>query len=177
MQVQAEHLSPNAFRIHGGGLFAPVRIVVVTWLFTLLLIHVGYAEGPFEDIWESNFGLIDLTQDGTRIKGTYASFGGGVIDGTVADETFQFTWRDPVNGEGWGTFTLTPDRQRLEGVWGFALDRQPRGRWNASRLQQPKTLGTPSYWPLHQVPTSPNCSPYFLNSELAGFLSPPKPPL
>ena len=120
--------------------------MVVAWLLTLLLSQVGYAEGPFEGIWESNFGLIDLTQDAARVYGTYASFGGGAIDGTIEGETFHFTWRDPVNGEGWGTFTITPDGQRLEGVWGFGLDRQPRGRWNASRLQQPKTFGTPSYW-------------------------------
>ena len=63
---------------------------------------------------------------------------------------------------------------RLEGIDNARVEPPPPLQQEATNLPSPTTTtsNTPSMpestrcsWPLHQVPTRPNCSPYFLNTE------------
>ena len=96
--------------------------------------------------WQSDFGVLTLRQDGTRIQGTYSCCQ-GTLEGTLADESLDLEWRDPISGEGWVRFEITKAGRELRGTWGVRGEALSRGRWNATRLSEPQQpRGEPSYW-------------------------------
>lgn len=99
----------------------------------------------FSGKWASNFGLVELMQMGERVTGTYSCCNGN-ITGCVNGYRLEFTWRDPVYGNGWGRFVMSPDKKRLDGVWGYSGQQTANGKWNAIRFAAPSMRGTPSYW-------------------------------
>ncbi len=103
------------------------------------------AEGPFQGQWESDFGVLDFTQEREKVTGTYSCCN-GVITGQASASHLKFQWKDPTYGNGWGEFVLSEDSNRLEGVWGYSGQRVAKGKWNAVRFAAPSMRGTPSYW-------------------------------
>ena len=91
--------------------------------------------------WYSFFGFMDLEQDGETFSGTYSCCD-GVIKGTVNGTDVGFTWKDPIYGEGWGSFQLRKGNSMLVGVWGKEEDFASRGTWNGSRIEEPVIKGT-----------------------------------
>lgn len=95
--------------------------------------------------WYSFFGFMDLEQDGQTFSGTYSCCG-GVIEGTVGGDDVAFTWKDPIYGQGWGSFKLRKDETMLVGVWGKEDDFGSRGTWNGLRIEEPTIEGEISHF-------------------------------
>ncbi|MFV1959038.1 MAG: hypothetical protein ACC662_06450, partial [Planctomycetota bacterium] len=67
--------------------------------------------------WQSNYGKVDLKQQGTILTGTvlYPNGATGTIKGSVQGQTVTFTWSVNPALHGQGTLTISPDGKRLEG--------------------------------------------------------------
>lgn len=95
-------------------------------------------------LWNSDFGLLNLTQEGNRVEGTY-SYCNGTIAGTIKEKRLDFTWNDPIYGEGWGFFIIQDDGEKLTGKWGVKKN-IAKGKWNGARIKEREFKGTPDYW-------------------------------
>jgi hypothetical protein len=93
-------------------------------LLVLALCWPGVAHGDpirkgsnFTGTWETTFGLMTLTQDGDRVKGTYVMEGTtSSIEGRVEKGKLTFRYQEPgVQGE--GSFELAADGQSFTGRW------------------------------------------------------------
>lgn len=78
----------------------------------------------FAGRWQTTFGLMDLTQQNNRVRGTYLCMGQECrISGRIAHGKFTFKYDEPaVSGEGW--FSLTRHGQAFAGQF-----REPGGPW------------------------------------------------
>lgn len=91
--------------------------------------------------WYSDFGYLDLEQEGRAFTGTYSCCG-GTIEGTVSSGKIDFSWKDPLYGEGWGYFQPRESLHRMVGVWGNKDDFGSAGQWNAVRIDEPALTGS-----------------------------------
>lgn len=88
--------------------------------------------------WFSQFGYLDLKIEDGVVTGTYSCCEGR-IDGILkGPEHIEFSWKDPIYGEGWGNFYLRDEGHRLVGGWGRAQDFASAGPWNAVRVEEPE---------------------------------------
>lgn len=71
--------------------------------------------GNFNGSWESNFGVIVMTQTGGAVTGTY-SHDAGSLKGTVTGNTLKGTWVES-DDKGTFTFTLSADGKSFKGSW------------------------------------------------------------
>lgn len=69
----------------------------------------------FTGSWESNFGVIIMTQTGTTVSGTY-SHDVGSLTGTVTGNVLKGTWVES-DDKGTFTFTLSADGKSFKGSW------------------------------------------------------------
>jgi hypothetical protein len=120
-----------------------LKMQLVLMMTMVLLGTSAFAEGPFEGQWESDFGILDLKQEGDTVTGTYSCCH-GTIAGKINGSRLEFRWQDPVYGTGWGRFTL--DGKTMQGVWGYDGTQQANGQWRAVRFSEPHMRGKPSYW-------------------------------
>lgn len=77
------------------------------------------AEGPpakFAGLWLTDLGLMELTQDGAKVSGTYAARGGSTIEGTATGRHLEFRYKSFGPGPGW--FDLSEDGKTLSGASG-----------------------------------------------------------
>lgn len=89
--------------------------------------------------WYSAFGFLDFEQEGSAFHGTYSCCG-GAIDGVISKTQIDFTWKDPIYGEGWGYYQAR-ENTKLTGVWGEKDDFGAAGTWNAIRVEEPPIVG------------------------------------
>ena len=95
-------------------------------------------------LWNSDFGLLNFTQEGNRVEGSYSCCN-GTITGTIKGNRLDFTWNDPVYGEGWGVFIIQDNGIKLTGKWGVEKN-IAKGKWNGTRIREREFKGTPAYW-------------------------------
>src|SRR6516165_9167235 len=83
--------------------------------------------------WLTTFGLMELTQDGTRVRGVYHYMGTACsLEGEAADGRLVFTYQEPdVRGEGW--FELTHPGKAFAGQF-RAADSDRWQPWEGERV-------------------------------------------
>lgn len=86
--------------------------------------------------WYTDFGFVDLDVDGHEVTGTYSCCH-GKIEGAVRGTQIEFSWKDPIYGEGWGYWYWQDQGARLRGIFGKMEDFGTGGAWNAVRLPEP----------------------------------------
>ena len=116
----------------------------VGFLLTILL-PLNALAADFSGQWRSDFGLVDLQQQQSSVKGSYACCN-GILEGQVVGNQLDFEWEDPVYGSGWGRFTLSPDGKSFDGIWGYSGSMEPNGNWNGSRIVEAVYRGEESSW-------------------------------
>lgn len=85
--------------------------------------------------YQSNYGDVKLSQDGSRVYGTYVCCGGGTIEGKIGPGgTIHYVWRQPNS---WGLGVWTIERGRLAGTWGSGQHESSGGRWDLT-IAKPK---------------------------------------
>ncbi len=70
--------------------------------------------GQFNGLWLTTHGLMEIEQNGDKIRGQYARYGPVKIEGTIAGRELDFRYIWLRNGEGW--FDLSKDGKTLEGA-------------------------------------------------------------
>lgn len=81
-------------------------------------VTVNPAVGNFSGHWVTNFGTLDLTQNGANVTGTFHNsieVGDGTIAGTVAGNTLTGVWQRSVSGN--LKFTLGSGEKTFDGNW------------------------------------------------------------
>ncbi|MDQ2986544.1 MAG: hypothetical protein M3R13_07465 [Armatimonadota bacterium] len=78
---------------------------------------IALERGTFAGVWQTTFGEMHLTVNGTRITGTYTS-GGGEIVGVVSGNALTFRWFEVERDQGGsGIFRLADDGESFTGEW------------------------------------------------------------
>lgn len=122
---------------------------------------VAVAPPQFAGLWDTQFGLLRLTQQGRHVEGVYQLDGGSSLSGEIVGQRLRFTYREPSEtGRGW--FEVANDGQLLHGKWqaeGGAAEQVWTGsfvapapgrkylvcieaRWEESLSEQEYALGT-----------------------------------
>jgi predicted esterase len=70
--------------------------------------------GNYAGLWLTDLGLMDLTQDGTKVEGRYASRGTSGIEGKVAGRRIDFRFHSFRDGQGW--FDVAADGKSFAGA-------------------------------------------------------------
>jgi predicted esterase len=70
--------------------------------------------GEFGGLWLTDLGLLELEQDGARVKGRYALRGTSEIEGEVTGRRLDFRFQSFQKGKGW--FDLAGDGRTLAGA-------------------------------------------------------------
>ncbi len=101
--------------------------------------------GPsFTGKWKTNWGtelIIDLTQNGDKVKGRYTYSENGVevkgrIFGKLVGNTLSFRWRERIGSRkrgGRGKFVLSGDGSSFTGSWGNGDSDSNGGSWSGTR--------------------------------------------
>ena len=94
--------------------------------------------GGFESIWDTNWGVLTFTRNGTALHGEY-TYEEGKIDATLGADgrTMEGTWAEaptysPPADSGRVIFTLSPDGQYIDGQWWYG-DGSYGGSWTGTR--------------------------------------------
>lgn len=86
----------------------------------------------FNGSWETNFGVIVMTQTGTTVTGTY-SYDSGSLTGIVTGNTLKGTWVES-DDKGTFVFTLSADGKSFTGSWQETEpDPNQGGGWNGKK--------------------------------------------
>ena len=81
--------------------------------------------------WASNFGAMRLSQQGSRVTGSY-DYKGGQIDGQISGNTLRGRWTQD-NASGHFVFHLSGDGRRFDGSWGRGGADSDGGAWQGTR--------------------------------------------
>jgi hypothetical protein len=117
-------------------------LAVVGFVGGCLLVSAGSAQGaiyPWTGTWDTQYGTMQLTQDGTRVTGTYGyapDAQRGKIDGMVSGATLRGTWdaRESGGATEFGTieWVMSADGGRFDGSW-VREGTTEGGSWNGTR--------------------------------------------
>jgi len=88
----------------------------------------------YEGVWDTNWGQMELHQEGRHVHGTYKGFRNGSVSGDTNGDLFVFRWTQ-VESRQWGRgyLQMSPDGAKLEGNWGYRKNYHDGGRWWATR--------------------------------------------
>ena len=95
----------------------------------LPLANVG---GAWETTWGGGRAVLDLTQQGTAVTGTYSGTNEGKVKGTLAGNVLTGNWIGTGDS---GAFVLTfsADGKSFKGTWGMERSRTDGGPWTGTR--------------------------------------------
>lgn len=135
-----------------------------TWLLTLEnheldpsqtasgTIHLSYpGECSWTGVWDTNFGDMELVQEGSLVTGTY-THDQGRISGTVSGNTLTGTWSEapsysPSTDAGGVQLIISEDCTSFRGSWRYGQDKTTwDGDWTGTRARggldlRPKGFG------------------------------------
>ena len=89
----------------------------------------------FDGHWDSNWGAMDLEQDGQSVRGSY-KYENGKIRGEIEGDILTFQWRQANNQTGRGWMQLSQDGTTIKGRWGYGEDEENGGEWKATRTER-----------------------------------------
>jgi hypothetical protein len=123
------------------------RILVVGLVLVGLLAGPVWAQktGPpaakpadWSGVWQTTFGVLNLTQNGTQVTGTYP-YRKGRLKGEVAGQVLRGRWYEGQAGwdeyRGDFEFKLSPDGNHFVGRWGKGFGKPLLGRWIGRRIK------------------------------------------
>ena len=108
------------------------QLFFIFFIFFLL----GSASGEsnsFSGVWETNWGLVEIFQDGHKATGTYGGDSPGKFIGTVNGNRLDFEWMGDDNESGLGYFILSEDGQSISGEWGYDSSNKDGGEWSGKK--------------------------------------------
>jgi predicted esterase len=111
------------------------------WIVLLLLAGsaVGEETPDWTGEWVTDLGLMELTQDGETVTGSYGK--GGSLEGTAEGRKLAIRWRFG-RGAGGGTLELAEDGSSFTGSW--EQGKAGGGRWRGWRKDPDAEKGPPA---------------------------------
>jgi len=91
------------------------------------------ANTSFSGTWKTRWGRMVLTQNGSKVTGTYGSK--GRIQGTIRDGRLYFKWTEGPRSWGKGYFKLSTNGKKFTGRWGRRNSRTSGGSWYGNRIE------------------------------------------
>ena len=109
-----------------------IAYMITFWLL-LILAAPSRGESSFAGTWETEYGILTLTQEGSTVKGFYVMNGiRCTVEGTVEKAKYTFRYQEPgVNG--FGQFELSIDGKSFTGKWGLQQNALT-GSWSGKRV-------------------------------------------
>ena len=109
----------------------PARLVAALGVGLLLVTATSAAAATWTGTWNSSYGDLKLTQQGSSVTGSYFWAGGpGSLSGTVSGQTLTGRFGDP-SGTGPMEFTMSTDGLSFTGAWSY--DKGGNGTWTGTR--------------------------------------------
>jgi hypothetical protein len=92
------------------------------------LANVG---GAWDTTWGGGRAVLDLTQNGAAVTGTYSGTNEGKVKGTLAGNVLTGNWLGTGDG---GAFVLTfsADGKSFKGTWGMERSKSDGGPWTGT---------------------------------------------
>ncbi len=102
-------------------------------LFVLLVLtSVTFAECTFTGEWDASWGMMTLSQNGSRVTGSYTHMN-GTITGRVKGNKLVGNWSQST-GSGEFIFTMSEDCNRFNGKWRYSVGPWAPTSWNGTRI-------------------------------------------
>lgn len=117
---------------------------IIALLAFLALAVAGVAGQGATGVYQSDFGVLMLQQNGPSVTGTY-EHAGGRVEGVLIGRTLTGWWYQ-TNGKGRLTFVFSEDFSSFAGKWSYE-NAEPSSPWNGKRsgsLIAPPNLVQPS---------------------------------
>jgi hypothetical protein len=90
--------------------------------------------GSWDTKWGDGEAVLDLTQSGGRVTGTYAGTSQGTLSGSIAGNVLTGTWAGKAPGENGGfVLRFSADGKIFTGTWGMGSSRTNGGPWVGKR--------------------------------------------
>ncbi|MCC7439619.1 MAG: OmpA family protein [Armatimonadetes bacterium] len=91
--------------------------------------------------WQTNWGWVDIQQEGSNITGNYEYRNGVIPQGGMQRRVASFRWvESEANAEGRAVLVVNAEGNRLNGIWCHGDDLSRYGFWVFRRVQQ--SVGT-----------------------------------
>jgi hypothetical protein len=87
----------------------------------------------FTGRYTTNWGILELRQDGKKVTGTYVVPAPGEIEGVVDGETLSYKWWQSNGVWGKGHFRFLKDNKKISGTWGTGISGDNGGLWEGDR--------------------------------------------
>ncbi|MEN6324885.1 MAG: stalk domain-containing protein [Syntrophomonas sp.] len=97
-----------------GTLEPPKQLVTITWAGS----------------WQTSFGILNLTQNGDQVTGTYPD---GTLTGTASDKALTGSFAEINSYTGSFTFTMSADGKAFTGTWRYDGDTE-NSDWTGTRV-------------------------------------------
>ena len=120
--------------------FVPILFLVVATVLmfarqanaqtALPLTSIG---GAWETTWGGGQALLDLTQKGGAVTGTYSGTNEGKVKGAVAGSVLTGTWTGTANDSGGFVLKFSADGKSFKGTWGMGASKIDGGPWAGTR--------------------------------------------
>jgi hypothetical protein len=130
---------PKAERSHKKWIIIGGMIVVVLVVFLGIFIVTGkQPTAPWSGSWDTNWGIMTLSQSGDQVTGTYV-YRSGRISGTVTGNTLTGTWSEsptyqPPEQAGDVILKLSNDRMAITGDWRYGSSGGWSGDWRGKKI-------------------------------------------
>jgi len=126
----------------GVGLF--VFVVILLGIFYVIgtlptdTLIIPTSGGPWSGTWDSNWGVMTLSQSGNQVTGTYV-YRNGLISGVVSGNTLTGTWSESPTYQapqqaGDVILKLSDDKKSLTGEWRYGSSGSWSGDWKGTKL-------------------------------------------
>jgi len=104
------------------------RILQASLLF-ITTLHAADFTGRFL----TNWGALELKQNGKKVTGSYVVPAPGEIEGTVDGDTLTYKWWQSNGVWGKGVFKIQDGGKKISGTWGRGISQSDGGTWEGER--------------------------------------------
>ena len=87
----------------------------------------------FSGRYETNWGVVELRQNGQKVVGSYAQPVQGDIEGVIEDRVLVYRWMQSDGIWGMGRFKLIENGKMIRGSWGYGKSYDNGGVWEGVR--------------------------------------------
>jgi hypothetical protein len=88
----------------------------------------------FAGVWKTSYGLMRLSQNGSKVEGCYTFSGRSTVSGEIKDGTLALNYTEPNGTTGTASFRLDEGKDEFTGTW--KEDKSGAGgKWTGSRIE------------------------------------------
>jgi len=107
--------------------------VVAAMLMLASHANAQTAGGAWETTWAGGQAVLDLTQKGSAVTGTYSGTNEGKVKGTIAGNVLTDNWTGTANDSGSFVLKFSADGKSFTGTWGMGASKTDGGPWTGTR--------------------------------------------